>query len=182
MLENRLYQLRDAKPEDAGDFIQIYSPYILESSVSFETNVPTLDEMKSRIAEYRRFGFLTAVSPKLGVVGFAYATPHRTRAAYRWCCESSVYVDRRTRRMGVAQALYKALFKILETKNILNVYAGITVPNPESVLFHESMGFEKIAHYPKIGFKHGEWHDVGWWALRLGDPSLKSPAEPKLFP
>ena len=112
------------------------------------------------------------------VLGYAYASGHRARAAYQWCVEVSVYVHPDARRGGIARRLYTELFERLREQGFYNAYAGITLPNPASVGFHEAMGFRPIGVYPKIGYKFGRWHDVGWWSLRLRDDD-EEPAPPK---
>jgi phosphinothricin acetyltransferase len=110
------------------------------------------------------------------VAGYAYAGPHRSRAAYQWSTEVSVYVHPTFRRRGVARALYGKLFDVLSQLGYVSVYAGITLPNPASVGIHEAVGFEPVGVYRRAGFKHGAWHDVGWWQLHLrGDEVPTAP-------
>jgi len=101
------------------------------------------------------------------VVGYAYAARHRERAAYRFSVDATVYLDARHHRRGLGSALYRALFGILRTQGYKAVHAGITLPNPASVGLHESLGFRQCALFPKVGWKLGRWHDVGWWQLEL---------------
>ena len=101
------------------------------------------------------------------VLGYAYASPHRARAAYQWSAEVSVYVDPRAHRSGVGRALYTALFDLLRRQHYVNAFAGITLPNPSSVGLHEAMGFIPIGVFRQIGFKFDRWHDVAWLQLRL---------------
>jgi phosphinothricin acetyltransferase len=114
------------------------------------------------------------------IVGYAYASSHRERKAYQWCCESSVYIKAGSQRLGLASQLYRALFENLKNKGLVHVYAGITLPNAKSVAFHEAFGFRPIGVYKDIGFKLGEWHSVGWWGFQLS-PTVKSPNPPALF-
>jgi phosphinothricin acetyltransferase len=102
-----------------------------------------------------------------GVVGFAYGAPHHVRAAYRWATDVSVYIASGHHRRGIGTALYSALFDGLRAQGLLVACAGITLPNPASVAIHESFGFVPVGVYRRIGFKHGAWHDVGWWQLEL---------------
>jgi len=101
------------------------------------------------------------------VLGYAYASPHRARAAYQWSAEVSVYVDPRAHRSGVGRALYLALFDVLRRQHYVNAFAGITLPNASSVGLHEAMGFTPIGVFREIGFKFDRWHDVAWLQLRL---------------
>ena len=112
------------------------------------------------------------------VAGYAYATRHRLRAAYQWCVETSVYVHPDFHRSGVARGLYTSLFAILAAQGFVNAYAGITLPNAHSVALHEAHGFVPLAVYRGVGFKTGQWHDVGWWHLGV-NPHPVSPDEPK---
>jgi L-amino acid N-acyltransferase YncA len=108
------------------------------------------------------------------VIGYAYASRHRERAAYRWCVDVSVYVRDGCRGAGVGRALYTSLIALLRLQGFCAAHAGITLPNEASVRLHESLGFRPVAVYPRVGFKCGAWHDVGWWQLglqeRIGEP------------
>ncbi|MGH7576747.1 MAG: GNAT family N-acetyltransferase [Longimicrobiales bacterium] len=111
------------------------------------------------------------------VLGYAYATPYRTRVAYRWSTEVSVYVAQAAQRRGVGRRLYNALFALLRAQNYHIAYAGITVPNAASVTLHEALGFERIGVFPDAGFKLGAWHDVLWMHRELA-PAVSDPREP----
>lgn len=111
------------------------------------------------------------------VVGYAYASQHRSRLAYRWSVDVSVYVVEGVRRGGVATGLYTALFDVLRAQGFVNAYAGTALPNPASVGFHDAMGFESVGTYEEVGYKHGAWRDVQWWVKRLAARDA-DPAEP----
>jgi L-amino acid N-acyltransferase YncA len=168
-------KIRAAEAHDAGAILRIYSPYILSSAFTFEVTVPTLPEIQARIRDYSRLGWLVAEVDS-EVVAYAYASPHRTREAYQWCCEVSVYVDDAHQRRGLARRLYTELFTMLKKKGYVNAYSGITLPNDKSVALHEALGFKPVGVYEKIGYKLGAWHDVGWWGLTLNP----HPANPKI--
>jgi len=104
--------------------------------------------------------------------GYAYASAHRTRAAYQWSVDVSVYVRADVRRAGVGRAVYRSLFALLAVQGYYNAYAGITLPNPASVGLHESLGFHPVGVYGAVGYKLGAWHDVGWWHLSLRPRSM----------
>jgi phosphinothricin acetyltransferase len=104
------------------------------------------------------------------VIGYAYGGSHRERAAYNWTVEVSAYVDQSTQRGGVGRELYLALFDELKRRNYRLLVAGITLPNEASVGFHQALGFQRVGVYKNIGFKFGQWYDVGWWQLDLGEP------------
>ncbi len=112
------------------------------------------------------------------VVGYAYAAPHRERAAYRWAVNVSIFVAPGQRRRGLGRALYGELFERLRRQGFQVALAGITLPNEASVALHESLGFVRVALYPRIGWKAGAWRDVGWWQLELAPPGADAPAEP----
>jgi L-amino acid N-acyltransferase YncA len=163
---------------DARACAAIYGPYVREGAVSFEDEAPGADEMARRI---ERIG---ATHPWLvaeldgQVVGFAYACPHRERAAYRWAADVTVYVDPAHQRRGVGRELYVALFELLRRQRLHVACAGITLPNDASVGLHEALGFEPVGVYRSIGYKAGAWRDVGWWQLRLIAPGDAPPQEP----
>jgi L-amino acid N-acyltransferase YncA len=174
--------IRPADPaRDAAACAAIYAPFVRESAVSFEEVAPDADAFAARIAR------LTATHPWLVeeregvVVGFAYGSPHRERAAYRWACDVSVYIDAAHHGRGIGRALYEALLTLLREQRIHVACAGITLPNDASVGLHESLGFQPVGIYRGIGWKAGAWRDVGWWQLRLvpdGDAEAGPPPEP----
>ena len=167
------------EPADAHAVQEIYAPFILDNATSFETVVPDLAEIRRRIeAQRERYPWLVFEASR-AVVGYAYASAHRARQAYQWSVDVSVYVDRRFHRRRVGRSLYLALFDLLRRQRFVNAYAGITLPNPSSVGLHESLGFEPIGVYRRVGFKFDQWHDVAWLHLRLSeDPG--PPSEPLL--
>ena len=112
------------------------------------------------------------------MVGYAYACPHRSRPAYRWAVDVSVYVDARHRGHGNGRELYGALFERLRHQRFRIACAGITLPNEASIAFHERCGFVAAGVYRRIGWKAGAWHDVGWWQLELDPADDAAPAEP----
>ncbi len=160
-------KIRPARSPDASSILDIYAPYILNTTVSFETEVPTIENFSERInANLESWPLLVYESDGL-IADYAYASKHRERTAYQWCVESSVYVNDRFQQKGIATKLYKTLFEILKYQGCRNVYAGITLPNERSVHFHEKMGFSKIADYRNIGYKFNRWNTVRWYELQL---------------
>jgi phosphinothricin acetyltransferase len=115
------------------------------------------------------------------VVGYAYASRHRERAGYRWSLDISVYVDEEWHGRGVGTQLYARLLELLRRQGFINVYAGITTPNPGSVRLHERIGMKPFATYEAVGYKHGQWLPVTWFHMRLQEPS-EPPSEPIPFP
>ncbi len=159
--------IRPAAAADADGIAAVYAPYVTDTVISFEDVPPSAQEMAGRVA--RSLSWLVAVEAG-SVVGFAYAWPHRDRAAYRWSVDVSVYLAPAVCGRGLGRALYGRLLPELRGRGFVNAYAGVTLPNPASIRLHEAWGFVQVARYPHVGFKAGAWHDVGWWALTLADP------------
>lgn len=170
-------RIRLAREDDAIAVAAIYAPSVESTPVSFETVAPTAAEMARRMADIQQAYPWLVCDISGEVAGYAYATTHRVRSAYRWSVDTAVYIDARYRRRGVGRALYLSLFAILRAQRFVNAYAGITLPNPASVALHESVGFEPIGVYRSVGYKLGAWRDVGWWQLALRAHE-SSPAEP----
>lgn len=166
--------LRLATPTDAAAIAAIYAPIVQDTGISFELTPPSEAEMRARVVKtLGQYPWL--VCEDAGeVLGYAYASPHRSRAAYQWSAEVSVYVAAAARRRGVGRALYTALFATLKIQGYVNAYAGIALPNAASVAIHEGFGFTPIGVYRQVGYKQGAWRDVGWWHL----PLQTAPANP----
>lgn len=161
--------IRLATPNDAAAILKIYAPYIQKTSLTFETEVPSIESFAGRIKNYLET-WPWLVFEKDGVIrGYAYATRYRERVAYQWGTESSIYIADEFKGTGVARALYEALFDILKKQGFRNVYAVINLPNDTSVTFHEKCGFTYFATYEQVGYKLGRWKNVGWWRLILND-------------
>ena len=169
--------IRLAGDGDAAAVAAIYGPFVDGNATSFEAEPPSADEMRRRIGETTEM-YPWLVCDSGGVIaGYAYASWHRTRLAYRWSVETSVYVDPNFRRCGVARGLYTSLFAILAAQGYVNAYAGITLPNEASVGFHEALGFSPVGVYHRIGWKRGAWHDV-MWLERAVQENLAPPDSP----
>jgi len=172
--------LRVATEDDAVAIAAIYAPIVRDTAISFEIVVPTADEMAGRLRmTLPRYPWLVCAADA-GILAFAYAGTHRERAAYRWSVDVSVYVGVSGRRTGAGRGLYTALLRILALQGYYQAFAGISLPNPASVDFHEAMGFTPIGLYHSVGFKLGRWHDVGWWQRAL-QPPRDNPAPPVAF-
>ena len=170
-------EVRRARLEDAGRCRAIYAPYVEETVVSLEQETPSEVEMRDRMAaSLAAHDWLVLDGPD-GIVGYAYGSPYRGRAAYRWACEVSVYVELGRRRTGAGRVLYDALFDSLVDLGYLSAVAGMTLPNAASEGLHRSLGFEPIGRYQRIGWKFGAWHDVLWMQRQLATGS-EPPAEP----
>ena len=161
--------LRLTSEKDAKGILAIYAPYIESTSFTFETEVPSVEEFAERISTYLINWPWLVCEIDGRIAGYAYATKHRERTAYQWCTESSVYIHDDYQKAGIGKALYTALFEILKRQGFNNVYAVINLPNEKSVAFHESCGFEYFATYEKVGYKLGQWKNVGWWRLIINE-------------
>jgi len=171
--------IRLARPADAAGCLEIYSPLVATTAISFETEPLDGTAFAARVSRtLESLPWLVCESQRGVVAGYAHAGPHRSRDAYRWSAEVSVYVRGSHRRRGVARSLYTNLFRCLRHQGYVNAYAGIALPNDASVAFHEAMGFETVGVYRRVGFKLGRWHDVGWWALRLAETDAPAPPRP----
>jgi L-amino acid N-acyltransferase YncA len=174
-------RIRLAREQDAESIRRIYLPYVLDTPISFETAPPTENEVRERMAVCLQTLPWLVCENDGEVVGYAYASRHRDRLAYRWAVDVAVYVDSPFHRNGIGRGLYSSLLPMVAALGYYQAYAGIALPNESSVGVHEAMGFKRVAVYPNVGFKLGRWHDVGWWLLTLQEP-VPEPAEPRPLP
>lgn len=159
----------DAAASDAGLIASIYNHFVRSSIVTFEEEEVADAEMESRIEGVRSAGLPWYVATDAQMLlGYAYATPWRTRSAYRYSVEATVYVAPEHAGRGVGTALYRALMPALQQRGIHAALAGIALPNEGSVALHERFGFSQAAHLREVGFKMGRWVDVGYWQLVFG--------------
>ncbi len=171
--------IRLAHESDAVKILAIYAPIVRETSISFEVEPPSETEFQQRIITYQQQMPWLVCEINGELLGYAYASLHRTRAAYQWSVESTVYVGVEHRRKAVAKALYTSLFQLLQLQGFYNVFAAIALPNPASVAMHEAVGFSPVGIFCRVGYKFGNWHDVGWWQLSLQREPLQ-PVNPPL--
>lgn len=166
---------------DARGILDIYGPYIEHSSYNFELEVPSLEAFAARISGYlRQWPWLVCARDGC-IAGYAYASIYRERLGYQWSCECSVYIHDNYMQQGIGRALYTALLEILRRQGYRNVYAVINLPNETSVAFHESMGFRWALTFENVGYKLGQWKNVGWWMRQVNNYS-GAPAPPTPFP
>ncbi|HCF24569.1 MAG TPA: GNAT family N-acetyltransferase [Novosphingobium sp.] len=160
--------LRLADPlRDAARCAAIYRPFVTDGWTSFETEPPDSAEMARRIADYGASHAWLVAERDGTVVGYAYGSPHRTRAAYSSSCDVAVYVDPACARQGIGRALYERLLPELAARGLHAAFAGIALPNPGSIAVHEAVGFTPVGIYREVGWKCGGWRDVGWWQRLL---------------
>lgn len=179
-LECRGVLIRHAEPAaDAAVCAAIYAPSVIEGVASLEERAPDREEMAARIKS-TSVAYPWLIAEIEGeAVGYAYATEHRARSAYRWAADTTVYISPAHHRRGIGRVLYAALLELLTVQGLYTVCAGITLPNDASVGLHEAMGFELIGVYRAIGHKHGQWRSTGWWQAQLREPrDGQSPADP----
>jgi L-amino acid N-acyltransferase YncA len=170
--------VRDASEDDAEACAAIYAAYVLDTAITFEIDPPAPAQMAERIAAAARTHAWLVLEQDGRVVGYCYGGPFNPRAAYRFSCEVSVYLEWGRRRTGGGRALYTALFDRLAARGFRTVVAGMTLPNDASVGLHRAMGFEPVGTYRRIGWKHDAWHDVAW-AQRTIATGKEPPPEPR---
>ena len=169
--------IRIATEADVPEILNIYAPYIENTTVTFEYDVPCRREFM------RRFCDITARFPWLvweeqgQILGYAYAAPPYARAAYSWCAEPSVYLKAEATGRGIGKRLYAALEELLRLQGFQVLYALITQENTGSLRFHKKLGYEERVLFPDCGFKHGRWLGVYWLEKRLSSVEI-----PKSFP
>ena len=159
--------IRKVKPDDTRDIALIYNYYIENSTISFETNPVTMEDMANRIADISgKYPFF--VYEESGkVVGYCYVSSWKKKAAYNKTVESTVYIEKDFQGKGIGRALMNKLINELKERSFHAVIACITVPNPSSVKLHEKLGFRQVSKFKEVGYKFGKWLDVGDWELLL---------------
>lgn len=172
--------IRPAARRDAAAIAAIYGHYVRNGVVTFELDPPDVEEMAARIDHILPHHPFFVAEHDGVVVGYAYAGKLYERAAYRWTAEATVYVAHERHRQGIGHALYRALLASLGEQGFQAVIGKITLPNPASVMLHESFGFVRCGVLAGVGYKHGAWHDVGLYQLDLGNRS-RQPLEPRPF-
>lgn len=174
-------QIRLASTDDASEILEIYTPYILHTSLTFETEVPSTEQFKKRISNYLiEWPWLVCENDDRKIIGYAYASRYRERTGYQWCVEVSVYILEEYHQSDIGSSLYNVLLEILRLQGYRNVYAVINLPNDTSIKFHEKMGFEFFAAYKNVGYKLGAWKTVGWWQKIINEYN-DNPAPPVKF-
>lgn len=181
-------KIRIAKAEDARVLLSIYAPYVEATAITFEYKVPSEDEFAARIQHIlQKYPYLVAESNG-EVLGYAYAGAFKERAAYDWSVETTVYVKKNKKRLGIGRQLYKALEAVLKAQGILNLNACIAYTEEEdkyltkdSVSFHNKMGFQMVGQFHNCGYKFNRWYDMVWMEKQIGSHDEKQSAV-KLFP
>ena len=173
--------IRFAKPEDAEELLRIYAPYVTDTVITFEYEVPSLEEFRNRIHTImKKYPYL--VAEKDGeILGYAYAGVFKDRAAYDWAVETTIYIRRDRKRTGIGKQLYHALEEVLRAQNIYNLYACIGYPEVEdeyltrnSARFHAHLGYRMVGEFYHCGYKFNRWYNMVWME-KLLDPDVKDP-------
>lgn len=159
--------IRPATIADAVEMLAVYAPYVSDTTVSSEYIPPSLEEFTDRLQQFSTHTPWLVCRIDGQVAAYAYASPHRSRAAYQWSVETSIYVAPAFHRHAVARALYTALFALLTQQGYYNIFVGITSPNEQSLQFHQAMGFVPSGSYQDSMYKFGAWHTVHWMAKTL---------------
>ena len=169
--------IRKATSTDSEAILDIYAPYITDTCISFETEVPNIEEFTERIASILDGYPCLVYEADDKIVGYAYGSKHHERAAYQYSADVSIYVAPEYQRRGIGKALYTSLFEALRERGIYTVYAGITLPNDKSVGLHKALGFKEVGVYHSVGYKFHKWLDVLWMGkpLRTYDTPEKPP-------
>jgi phosphinothricin acetyltransferase len=159
--------IRDCTPQDAVQICTIYNHYVRETTITFEESPVAATEMASRIDGVISHHPWLVWETNAGILGYAYATPWKSRAAYRHSVEASVYLSPQAIGQGLGTQLYAALIAGLRRRGFHCVIGGAALPNPGSVALHEKLGFTKVAEFQEVGFKFGHWINVAYWELVL---------------
>lgn len=171
--------IRLATPEDAQALLNIYAPYVTETAITFEYDVPTVEDFRQRIIKVTsKFPYLLA-EENGKVLGYSYAGTFRTRRAFDHCVEVSIYIDKSLRHQGIGQALYNELEKRLKAQGIINLNASIATAHfpddnltPDSEIFHKKMGYTIVGKFNKCGYKFNRWYDMMWMEKMIGEHTV----------
>ncbi|MBS4960787.1 MAG: GNAT family N-acetyltransferase [Clostridiales bacterium] len=177
---------RYAHPEDAQELLRIYGPYVKNTAITFEYEIPTVSEFNKRVeTTLKSYPYLVALSDGK-IIGYAYGSQFHPRAAYAWSAEVSIYLDRKARGMGIGRTLYQHLEEVLKKQNILNLNACIASSATESIYltdasekFHRAMGYQLVGRFHQCGYKFDQWFDMIWMEKIIG---MHSNTPPQFIP
>ena len=165
---------RFATENDAEKILAIYKPYVENTTITFEYNVPTIEKFRERIREILKDYPYIVCEYGNEIVGYAYAHRIWSRAAYQWDAELSIYTNEKYAGNGIGKKLYGILLEILKLQNVVNVYGLLTYPNKSSEKLHNYFGFKKVAFFENVGFKFGKWIGVTWFEKAI-NPYFENP-------
>lgn len=186
-MKNQEITIRTATPEDAERLLAIYRPYVLKTAITFEYDVPSVEEFKGRIGHtLEKYPYLVAEQDGV-LFGYAYVSPFKERAAYDWAVETSIYVDWDKKKMGIGKLLHNALEQVLKQMGILNMEACIGYPEKDdeyltqnSAQFHDHLGYRMVGEFYRCGYKFGRWYNMVWMEKLIGEHGENMEA-PKAF-
>ncbi|EOH91855.1 GNAT family N-acetyltransferase [Enterococcus pallens] len=165
--------IRLAEAADASALLAIYAPYVTDTAITFEYEIPSIEEFTRRItATLKEYPYLVAESEQGELLGYAYAHAYKERAAYNWSVEVTVYLSEKAKGQGLGKKLYQALETELSKQNILILTACITGGNTHSIQFHEKLGYQQVGVFKQIGYKFEQWHDVYWLQKTIAQPTV----------
>ena len=168
MSTERLF-VRPAALSDSGAILDIYSHYITGSTVTFELTVPSQEDFRRRMADIMEdYPFLVCCDGG-HIVGYAYAHRHQSREAYRYSAEISVYLRPHYTGLGIGKVLCEAVIELLKRQKVQTLYSAVSLPNEPSCALHEALGFSQVGLWRSTGRKLGQWLDIVWYELVLGD-------------
>jgi phosphinothricin acetyltransferase len=159
--------IRIIQPNDTKKVLDIYTPYVKNTAITFEYDVPSEEEYANRIKQITAFYPFLVSEIDGQVVGFTYANSFRPKAAYQWSTETTIYLNSSFQGRGLGTQLYLALFSVLKLQGFINAYAGVAIPNDASIRLHKKTGFKEIGKFNEIGYKLGAWHTTQWFELAL---------------
>lgn len=166
-------KFRLADVSDTKEILDIYAPYITDTAITFEYDIPSIEEFRGRIEHISLEYPYVVCTYKDEIIGYAYAHRYGERAAYQWDVELSIYLDMNYKSLGVGKLLYNKLIEIVKLQNVRNIYACITSANEKSLKFHEKLGFEFIGIFKNTGYKFDSWYGVNWMGIAVGDINEK---------
>ena len=166
-------KFRLADVSDTKEILDIYAPYITDTAITFEYDIPSIEEFRGRIEHISLEYPYVVCTYKDEIIGYAYAHRYGERAAFQWDVELSIYLDMNYKSLGIGKILYNKVIEILKLQNVQNIYACITSANDKSIKFHEKMGFEFIGIFKDTGYKFDSWYGVNWMGIAVGDINEK---------
>jgi phosphinothricin acetyltransferase len=168
MNQHQANLVRPATAADAEAIARIYNHYVAHTVITFEEEAVSVPDMAARIAEARSLSLPWLVAVVDGaIVGYAYARRWRPRSAYRYSAETTIYLERGYEGRHIGTTLYSALLPLLRERGMHVAIGGVALPNDASIALHEKLGFERVATFRQVGFKHDRWVDVTYLQLVL---------------
>ncbi len=176
------YILRSATVEDAEQILAIYAPYIRDTAITFEYDVPSVEEFRERIQNtLKKYPYIVAETDNHQILGYAYASAFHPREAYRFSAELSIYLAPAAKRQGLGRVMYENIEHTLKNMGITNLYACIGTPRTDddpyltwdSVHFHEKLGFRENGKFTQCGYKFNRWYDMVWMEKFIAEHDVK---------